>query len=56
MLDVKYTIILFQGGFYLFKLVDEYVASYPLLVVGFCELGAVIWYGKFNPSKHETLV
>ena len=37
----------FQGGFYLFNIVDNAAGGYPLLIIGLFEILSVSWvYGK----------
>lgn len=51
--DIKHPIIIdisfinYQGGFYVLSLIDEYIAGYPLLIVGILQVIVVPWvYGK----------
>ncbi len=37
----------FQGGFYLFTMVDAFIGGLPLLLLGIFEIAALQWvYGK----------
>ena len=49
----------FQGGYYLFNIIDNYVGGFPLLFSGIFEIIAIIYiYGKnictVLPAKSES--
>lgn len=48
---------LFQGGMYIFQLLDWYAAAWTLLVVCFLEVVVFSWvYGKHTQTEYRYLI
>lgn len=49
-------LIIFQGGFFILSLLNEYTAGYPLLIVGLLEVIVVPWVYGNNGKTYMTFI